>query len=354
MVDILAATAALVGIASESRHEQVIADHVEARLRAAPWLEVDRIGDNVVGRTAGSGPRALLAGHLDTVPANGNARPVVDGDTLWGLGSADMKGGLAVMLELATTLSEPATPLSFVFYATEEVARADNGLLTIDAEAPGLLAADVAILGEPTAARVEAGCQGVLKACVTLGGRRAHTARPWTGVNAVHRLAPLLAVVAAAPLRTPLIDGCRYREALSAVAVEGGVAGNVVPDRAAVVLAHRFAPDRDQAGAEGWLRSLIDPHLDDGLGDTLEVIDGAPAAPPELHHPLLARLVDATGMPPRAKLGWTDVAFFAERAIPAVNFGPGDPELAHHPAERVQRSDLDRCLSVLRRLLARS
>ncbi|MCU4183712.1 succinyl-diaminopimelate desuccinylase [Acidiferrimicrobium sp. IK] len=351
MTDLLAATAALVAIASESHHETAIADHVEGRLRAVPWLQVDRVGDNVVARSAGDGPRTLLAGHLDTVPANGNADPVVEGDVLRGLGSADMKGGLAVMLELAETLDVTARPVTYVFYAAEEVARADNGLLAIDAARPDLLAADVAILGEPTGAVIEAGCQGVLKARVTLGGRRAHTARPWMGVNALHRLSPLLAAVAGASLRQPVLDGCTYREALSAVSVEGGVAGNVVPDRASVVISHRFAPDRTEAEAEAWLRQLLAPHLDAGLGDEVEIVDVAPAAPPGLDHPVLQALQATTDGPPRAKLGWTDVAFFAGRGTPAVNFGPGDPELAHTPQERVERADLDAAHRSLRRVL---
>jgi succinyl-diaminopimelate desuccinylase len=192
----------------------------------------------------------------------------------------------------------------------------------------------------------------VLKLEVALSGSRAHTARPWMGVNAVHRLAPVLERVAAFDGRRPVIDGCRYREALQAVTVEGGVAANVVPDRAAVVLNHRFAPDRDEAGAESAVRSWLQPALDAGRGDRVAVVDSSPAAAPNLGHPLLSRLLDATGAPPRAKLGWTDVAFFAERGVPAVNFGPGDPELAHTADERVTRADLDRARACLAALLA--
>jgi succinyl-diaminopimelate desuccinylase len=294
----------------------------------------------------------VLAGHLDTVPVNGNAIPRVDGDTLWGLGSADMKGGLAVMLELATGVPEPAMDVTYVFYAGEEVAREHNGLLAIAAAAPDLLAGDAAILGEPTGVRIEAGCQGVLKAEVTIGGARAHSARPWTGANAIHRLAPVLARVSAYESRQPVIDGCQYREALQAVAVSGGVADNVVPDRATVLLNHRFAPDRDAAGAETALRTMLEPLLDPALGDGLSVVEAQPGASPSLTHPVLAALLKATGHPPRAKLGWTDVAFFAERGIPAVNFGPGDPELAHTAGERLERKDLDRAYAILRHLLA--
>ncbi|HWG72808.1 MAG TPA: succinyl-diaminopimelate desuccinylase [Acidimicrobiales bacterium] len=356
MTDLLAATAELIAIASVSHDEAAIADHVDERLRAVPWLSVERVGANVVARThLGRPQRLVLAGHLDTVPpaesvpGGATSRPRLDGDTLWGLGAADMKGGLAVMIELAAGVAEPAVDLTFAFYAGEEVARVHNGLLAVAAARPDLLAGDAAVLGEPTCARVEAGCQGVLKLAVTLAGHRAHSARPWTGVNAIHRLAPLLDAVRAFPDRTPLIAGCRYRESLQAVAVEGGVAANVVPDTVTLTLNHRFAPDRDAPGAEAALRSLLAPVLE--AGDRLEVVDSSPPAPPGLDHPLLAELVTATGSPPRAKLGWTDVAFFAERAIPAVNFGPGDPELAHSAAERVERAQLEAALFALRRVI---
>jgi succinyl-diaminopimelate desuccinylase len=191
----------------------------------------------------------------------------------------------------------------------------------------------------------------VLKAEVTLRGRRAHTARPWAGRNAIHRLAPILERIEGAPARRPVIDGCEYREALQAVGVEGGVAANVVPDVVRLQLNHRFAPDRDAAAAEAYLRELLGSRLDDAEGDALEVVDAAPAAPPSLGHPLLLRLLAATGVAPRAKLGWTDVAYFAERGIPAANFGPGDPELAHSAGERVRADELDTAYRVLSDLL---
>ena len=338
---LLAATATLVDVPSVSHHEQALAAAVEARLRRCAHLRVDRIGDNVIARSAlGRSRRVILAGHLDTVPANGNAGARIDGDVLWGLGSADMKGGLAVMLDLAETMPEPAVDVTYVFYVAEEVAREHNGLLQIEAAAPDALAGDAAILGEPTGAVIEAGCQGVLKLEVVLGGARAHTARPWMGDNAVHRLATVLDRVAAFDERQPVIDGCRYREALQAVRVEGGVATNVVPDRAALVLNHRFAPDRDVAAAEAAVREWLASALDPGRGDTVTVVDSSPSAPPNLADPLFSALLNATGAPARAKLGWTDVAFFTERGVPAVNFGPGDPELAHTAGERVTAAEL--------------
>jgi succinyl-diaminopimelate desuccinylase len=340
--DLMARTAELIDIPSVSHHEAVLADHVEGRLRRAPWLEVERIENNVVARTTlGRGLRLLWAGHLDTVPANGNQRARIDGDTLWGLGAADMKSGLAVMLELASTMPDPAIDVTYVLYSCEEVARKYNGLSRLFELRPDLLAGDAAILGEPTGATVEAGCQGVIKLDVILGGERAHTARPWMGINAIHRLAPLLERVAAFESRAPVIDGCQYREALQAVAVGGGVAGNVVPDSSRLSLNHRFAPDRSPQQAESAVRELIAPALDAELGDRVEVIEAAPAARPDLAHPLLARLVAVAGGAPRAKLGWTDVAFFSEHGIPATNFGPGDPSVSHTAAERVVRSEIE-------------
>jgi succinyl-diaminopimelate desuccinylase len=352
-VDLLALTADLVAIPSVSRDESTLADRVESTLRTQTALRVHRIGANVVARTDhGHRTRVVVAGHLDTVPANGNATPRLEGDTLWGLGSADMKGGLAVMLGLATGLTEPAVDVTYVFYAGEEIAREYNGLLTIEASDPDLLRGDAAVLGEPTDALVEAGCQGVIKLEVEVGGSRAHTARPWMGVNAIHRLAPILERISGYQARQPVIDGCRYREAVQAVAVNGGVAGNVVPDRATLVVNHRFAPDRDAGGAGAWLCDWLAPLTDPTWGDRLSVVEAQPAAAPALGHPVLKALLMATGEPPKPKLGWTDVAFFAERGIPAVNFGPGDPELAHTAGERLERESLERAYLTLHRLLS--
>lgn len=351
--DLLARCAALVDIPSVSHQEAALADAVEAELRPLPWLSVERVGDNVVARTArGRSQRVVLAGHLDTVPANGNQGARVEGDVLWGLGSADMKGGLAVFLELACTVPEPAVDVTFVFYVCEEVAQAHNGLLQVAALRPELLEADAAVLGEPTGGVVEAGCQGALRVDVTLVGERAHTARPWMGRNAVHRLAPLLDRVAGYQERRPVLDGCEYREALQAVRVEGGVAGNVVPDRVVVQLNHRFAPDRSADEALAAVRSVLGDAVDTAAGDAVELVDASAPAPPALQHPLLRTLVERTGAPPRAKLGWTDVSFFAARGVSATNFGPGDPTLAHTADEHVSRQELEAAYRVLRELIS--
>jgi succinyl-diaminopimelate desuccinylase len=353
MTDLLAATAALVDIPSLSHDEGAMADLVEQALRACPWLTVERLDHNVVARTErGRSQRLVLAGHLDTVPPNGNVSARVEDDTLWGIGASDMKGGLAVMLDVATTIDDPATDLTWCFYACEEVGRAESGLLQLWEQRPDLLAGDAAILGEPTGALVEAGCQGTMRVRIALRGVRAHTARPFTGRNAIHRLGPLLSRVADWEGHTAMLDGCAYAEQIQAVAVDGGVASNVVPDAASVTLNFRYAPDRRMADAEQFLRHLVGDLLDEGDGDRWELLDASDGAPPSLDHPLLAALVAATATTPRAKVGWTDVASFWEHGVPAANFGPGDPLLAHHPDERVTRQQLDRSRAVLSALIS--
>lgn len=347
MTDLLALAAELVAIPSLSHGEATIADRVEAELRAVPWLAVDRVGDNVVARTElGRHRRLLLAGHLDTVPGEPGGR--LDGDTLHGLGSADMKGALAIYLDLARSIAEPAMDLTWVFYAREEVAVAHSGLRELWAERPDLLVADAAVCGEPTDGWIEAGCQGTMRVEIAFAGIRAHTARPWMGVNAIHRLGRALALVESFEERRPVLDGCEYREALQAVQIEGGVAGNVVPDRAVLTLNHRIAPDRTLEEAEQALRALLAPAL--GPDDSFTVVDAAPPAAPALRHPLLAALVEQ-GLPVRSKLGWTDVAQFAAHGIPACNLGPGDPELAHTADERVTRQLLEQVRASLAQLL---
>jgi len=352
VADLLELTAELVDIPSVSHDEGKAADFVTGQLRRSDHLEVRSIGHNVVARTSlGRSRRLLIAGHLDTVPPNGNEHAVIEGDRCSGLGAADMKGGVAVMLALAESIVEPAVDLTFVWYACEEVDQRHSGLIEIEAAAPELLAADAAILAEPTSAVVEAGCQGVLRVTVCLGGERAHTARPWMGVNAIHRLGAVLGRIDHFDERRPVLDGCEYREALQAVRVEGGVANNVVPDEVLLVLGHRFAPDRTKDQAFDSLCELLAPAIDESRGDRVELEDWSLAAPPNLGHPLLAGLAAASGTTPRAKLGWTDVSFFTARGVPAANFGPGDPSLAHTAGEWVGREELELVQGVLERLL---
>ena len=306
--DVFALTAALVDIASESFNEQEIVAVIEAELRACPHLTVDRIGDNLIARTMlGRDRRLVLGGHTDTVPANGNAGARIEGDRMYGVGTSDMKGGLATMLELARTVTEPAIDLTYVFYAREEVAVIHNGLREIEAERPDLLDGDVASARRADPWNARSRLPGNPAGRGHPSGGPAHTARPWMGRNAIHRLGELLAIVEAYEARRPVVEGCEYREALQAVHVEGGVAGNVVPDSAMVRINHRFAPDRSSEEAVAHVRSVLAPALEDG--DTVEVTDLSPAARPGLGDPLIEALVERNGLEVRAKLGWTDVAF---------------------------------------------
>ncbi len=351
MTDLLELTARLVDIPSESHDETAITSWLETELRRdAPWLVIDRVGLNLVARTQlGREHRLLIAGHTDTVPIKDNVPARRDGDVLWGCGTSDMKSGLAVMLELARTVEAPAIDVTYVFYEAEEVDARFNGLERLVSERPELLAADVALLGEPTDGVIEAGCQGTMRVRVRLAGRRAHTARPWMGRNAIHRAGEVLALLAAYEERRPVIDGCEYREALQAVNIEGGVASNVVPDSVTLLINHRFAPDRTVGAAADHVRALLAGVLDDD--DEFEVVDHANGAVPALGHPVMAALIERNALEVRAKLGWTDVARFARLGIPAANFGPGDATIAHMQDERVARGPIERTFMALHDLL---
>lgn len=339
-------TAALVDVESVSGNERALADAVEQALRRQPHLTVARDGNAVVARTdLGRSGRVLLAGHLDTVPVAGNLPSRRDGDRLFGCGTSDMKSGDAVLLYLAATLREPAYDVTYVLYDNEEVEASRNGLGRLARDHRDWLTADLAVLLEPTGGVVEAGCQGTLRVRVRVPGRRAHSARSWLGENAIHAAAPVLAALAGYQPREVDIDGCTYREGLSAVRIEGGVAGNVVPDECVVTVNFRFAPDRSQAEAERHVRAVLD-------GWQVEVVDSAPGALPGLAAPAAAHFVHAVGAAPVAKYGWTDVARFASLGIPAVNFGPGDPNLAHTREESVEVALITHCADVLRRYLS--
>lgn len=339
----------LVTVDSVSRNESALAGIVEAELRANPLLDVERIGDNVVARTTGHhATRLLVAGHLDTVPGD-PAAAVIEGERLIGLGACDMKGSLSVMLELARRSTPRPVEITWVFYAREEIARAESGLLEIGELRPDLLQADAAVLCEPTGGRVEAGCQGTLRVSIALKGARAHTARPFTGRNAIHRMAALVSKVASYEPRTVEIDGVAFTEQLQAVSVSGGVAPNVVPDTASCTLNHRVAPDRGRDEAMTWLVEFLDGLIEDG--DSITVDDWAPGAAPELENKHLDELVRLTDQSPRGKVGWTDVATFSDMGIAATNFGAGNPLLAHRIDEFVDQHELDDFASVLERWL---
>lgn len=346
--DLVSLTAALIDIPSVSHDEGPLADIVERSLAGIEALECVRVGDSIVARTStGARERVVLAGHLDTVPPAGNLPHRIDGSTLYGLGSVDMKGGIAVMLHLAGLLRPGwdararKRDLTFVFYAGEEVASEFNGLARIVRERPELLACDAAVLLEPTDGLVEAGCQGTLRAEISVRGSRAHSARSWMGVNAVHGAREVLERLERYQARQPVIDGLQFREGLNAVGICGGVAGNVIPDLCTVTVNYRFAPDVSVSAARDHVRQVFD-------GFDMDVVDEAPGALPGLGLDVVDAFVSAVGQPPRAKLGWTDVARFSALGTPALNFGPGDPALAHAPNEGVAIPQLQRCADVLR------
>jgi len=352
---------ALIDIPSVSGDERAIADQIEAVLRGVPHLEVLRLGNALVARTSlGRAERVIVAGHVDTVPIKDNvpSRQSDDGEWIIGRGSVDMKSGVAVQLALAIELSSPTRDVTWVFYDNEEVEALLSGLGRIVRERPELLEADFAILGEPTSAVIEGGCNGTLRLDVTVHGTAAHSARAWKGANAIQGTAPLLAALAAYEHEDIEVDGLTFREGINAVAIHGGIAGNVIPDACTVSINYRFSPawsiDQAKARIEALVNGAFDgvPEPPNGRTVTWEYADEAAAARPGLDAPMAVAFADAvaaTGAPaPRAKLGWTDVARFGQLGIPAVNFGPGNPERAHADDERCPIEDIRRCHAALR------
>lgn len=329
----VALTRAICDIHSVSGDETPLADAIEAAVSAYPHLEVTRDGDTIVARTTlGRARRVVIAGHIDTVPINRNL-PVedreIDGEAfLWGRGTVDMKAGVAVQLKLAAELSAPPVDITWMWYDHEEVDSSLNGLGRLARNRPDLFEGDFAILGEPSNGEVEGGCNGTLRAVVRTTGVRAHSARSWIGENAIHKAAPILARLAEYRAREIEVEGLVYREGLNAVSITGGVAGNVIPDACAVEVNYRFAPSRDAEAAARVVRDVF-------TGFAVEIVDIAEGARPGLDAELATQFVDAVGAAPKPKYGWTDVARFSALGIPAVNYGPGDPHLAHHDEERV-------------------
>jgi succinyl-diaminopimelate desuccinylase len=347
--DLTTLTAAICDIPSVSRDERALADAVAAALGTYPHLEVLRDGDTVVARThLGRPARVVVAGHLDTVPIAANLPTRLEGEgedaVLWGRGTVDMKGGVAVQLALAAALTEPTRDLTWVFYDHEEVDASLNGLGRVARTHPEWLAADFAVLCEPTDAGLEGGCNGTLRVEVRVPGVAAHSARAWTGVNAIHATAEVLARLAAYEPASVEVDGLVYREGLNAVLIGGGVATNVVPDSCVVTVNYRFAPSRSVEEAVAHVRDLF-------AGYEVVVTDSAAGARPGLDDPTAADFAAAvlavTGGEPAPKYGWTDVARFSALGIPAVNFGPGDPLLAHKDDERLPVRQLALCHDAL-------
>ncbi|MGZ4741748.1 MAG: succinyl-diaminopimelate desuccinylase [Oryzihumus sp.] len=346
--DVVSLTAALCDLESVSGNEQALADAVEEALTALPHLSVTRDGNTVIARTdLGRPERVVLAGHLDTVPLTTppNLPTRRQGDELVGRGTVDMKGGVAVQLRIAAAVAEPSRDVTFVFYDCEEVESERNGLARVGRNRPELLEADFAVLLEPTDGGIEGGCKGTIRVEVTARGKAAHSARPWNGVNAIHGAHAILGRLTAYEAQTVEVDGLAYHEALNAVGIRGGIAGNVIPDECVVVVNYRFAPSMTSAEAEEHLRELFE-------GYDVRVTDAADGARPGMQLPAAKAFVDALAVPVTAKEGWTDVARFSALDIPAVNFGPGDPNLAHHDDERVPVQQLVDAEAALLRWLA--
>jgi succinyl-diaminopimelate desuccinylase len=335
-------TARLVDIESVSGAEKPLADAIAGAIGQLAHLTVYRDGNVIVARTElGRARRVVLAGHIDTVPVAANLPSRAENGLLYGCGATDMKSGVAVQLRLAAQLAEPAADVTYVFYDCEEIEAERNGLLRLSRQHPELLAADFAVLMEPTGGVVEGGCQGTLRAEIRARGRRAHSARSWMGRNAIHEAGGILGVLSGYAPQRPQVDGLMYHEGLNAVGISGGVAGNVVPDECVVTVNFRFAPDRspDQAAA----------HVREVFSDwEVAVTDVAGGARPGMRNPAVASFVAAMGGEPRAKLGWTDVARFDALGIPAVNYGPGDPQLAHTKDEHVELAAIGACEDAMR------
>jgi succinyl-diaminopimelate desuccinylase len=330
-------TARLVDIESVSGDEKPLADLIADALAGLSHLAVDRDGNAIVARTDfGHDERVVLAGHIDTVPVAGNVPSRLDNDLLFGCGSCDMKSGVAVQLRLASQLTATVRDVTYVFYDCEEVEAERNGLLRLSRNRPSLLAGDFAVLLEPTGAVVEGGCQGTLRADVVATGERAHSARSWLGSNAIHSAGGILDVLRAYQPRQPVVEGLSYHEGLNAVGISGGVAGNVIPDECVVTVNFRFAPDRSPEQAEDHVREVFSDF-------EVRIPDVAGGARPGLSQPAAASFVAAMGGEPRAKLGWTDVARFDALGIPAVNYGPGDPQFAHKRDEHVPVAQIAEC-----------
>ncbi len=340
--DVVDVAAALIDIPSESHHEHEIADSLDAALSDRPHLRVRRSGNALIAEVGE--PRVVVAGHLDTVPSAGNLPHRIEGDRLFGLGSVDMKGGLAVAAKIAHDVTDPHVGVRFIFYDCEEVAAVHNGLARLASEDENILRADLAIVMEPSNGVVEGGCQGTIRVEVRAEGERAHSARSWQGRNAVHGASDILGRLSTYQPREPMVDGLRYREGLNAVGIRGGVAGNVIPDECIVTVNYRFAPDISVPQAIEHVQEVFE-------GYDVTVTDEASGSRPGLDQPFVAQFVNAIGLPAKPKYGWTDVARFSNAGTPALNYGPGDPTLAHTADENVSVRQIREVYESLKRWL---
>jgi succinyl-diaminopimelate desuccinylase len=340
-----ALTVELCAIPSVTRSERALCDHLEAWARAR-FGSVRRIENSLVvfadGDPAEDRALVVLCGHLDTVPvheADRGKAPSCSGGKLHATGASDMKGGVAVMMELGERLAaaDRFCDLALVFYSREEGPFLENELGQVLRDEPRLRRASLALCLEPTDNTLQLGCAGSIHATLTFEGRSAHSARPWQGVNAIHRAGPLLAELGQRPPLEVANGGVVFREVISVTRIEGGRASNVVPDRCALRVNYRFAPGRapEEAGEE--LR-----RLGERFGAQVTLDDLAPACPAFADHPLVARLRERTGARIEPKQAWTDVARLAQAGIPAVNFGPGATSQAHQQGEWIELASLER------------
>ena len=338
--DVVTLTRQLVDIPSVSGEEGPIADAVESALRALPHLQVTRHGHTLVARTAyGRAERVVLAGHLDTVPAQDNVPGRRDDETVHGLGAADMKGALAVMVELALS----GAPFGYVFFPREELPHSESALTPLLDREPALRDTELAVVMEPTANRLQAGCVGNIVATLVAHGTSGHSARPWQADNAIHRLAEGIGAIAAQPYDEHEFEGLTFREAMSVTRVSGGIAINVIPDRAEALVNFRYAPGRSPEEAEARLRTVCEPYGE------LTIDSNAPSGAVPRGGPALERL-RSEGLGWEPKQAWTPVAEFAAVGVDAVNFGPGEPRFAHRRDEQVAVDALVRSYEVLERL----
>jgi succinyl-diaminopimelate desuccinylase len=340
--DLAARTLELVDIASESRAEATLAAHVLALLPDARDAGDTCVLAGVTERR--DRPLVLLAGHLDTVPAQGNRPGRREDGAVHGVGASDMKAGVAVMIETALADARARTvDLGFVFFGREELPAADSALTPLLAREPGLATADLAIVLEPTANAIQAGCLGNITATWTFSGVAGHSARPWLADNAIHRAARGIAELATVPVEDHVYAGLTFREAVSVTRVAGGIADNVVPDRAEALVNYRYAPGRSPAEAEARLRGWCEPH------GAIAIVSNAPSGRVPEGNALVDRLRVAGDLALEPKQAWTPVAELSLAGIDAVNFGPGDPAFAHRRDEQVQAAALEHCFAVLER-----
>jgi succinyl-diaminopimelate desuccinylase len=339
----------LCDIESVSGNEKKIADAIETALRGFDHLEIIRDENAIVAKTnLGRSKRVLIAGHLDTVPVADNLPSRLMSfereQVIFARGAVDMKAGVAVMLKLAAEITNPVFDITWIFYDQEEIEASKNGLGRLVRNHPDLIVGDFAVLCEPTAATVEGGCNGTMRVELRFAGKKAHSARPWMGSNAIHKMTGALNVLNDYVPEEIEVDGLVFKESLNAVLVSGGIASNVIPDAATLTLNYRFAPSKSVDEARNFLQALF-PETE------LIVVDSASGATPGLNSPEAEAFIKAVDCSVNPKYGWTDVARFSELGIPAVNYGPGDPNKAHADDENLPVSQIYACEQGLRNWL---